>query len=373
LNILVTTPNYPPRYGGVGTHVRDLCIALKARGVDSRILTLDTNLSKLMIDYDNGIPIVHVPSHAIGFELPRLHELLKLPRCAADLIHAHSYQCLLTPYAALLAERRGRLVVTPHYHPIASTHFLELLRAAYYPTGAKTLKAAYRVVHVSHHEGKLLANDFPFLQSKLAWIPCGVDHVKFRRAEDVESEDGLSWILYVGRLEPYKGILELVRVVRQLSSSHRVGLWIVGSGPLKASLLAMRDSLGLRERIRFSAEVSEEDLIRIYSISKLLVLPSKYEAFGLAAAEAMSCELPVIASRMGGLPELVADGVTGHLLDVPVEQHVLAEKIRDLLADEKKRRRMGSAGRSRIITEFSLDKTVQAHLELYQYARSALT
>jgi glycosyltransferase involved in cell wall biosynthesis len=156
-------------------------------------------------------------------------------------------------------------------------------------------------------------------------------------------------LLFVGRLVPEKGIEELVQ------ATEGRNLVVVGDGPLRPDVPA---ALGF-----LSGAALEERFAR----AAVVVCPSRREGFGLVCAEAMARARPVVASAVGGLTELVADGETG-LLVPPQDPPALRSAIDSLLADQALRRRMGEAGRKRIAELCDWDTVVDAYLEAYEAA-----
>lgn len=123
--------------------------------------------------------------------------------------------------------------------------------------------------------------------------------------------------------------------------------------------------------------ISREDLISLHSSATVFVCPSIYEPFGLVILEAMACETAVVASRVGGIPEIVVDGETGYLVDYDPEDAdafttVLAEKIRSLLDDPGRARAMGEAGRERAVATFGWPSIARKTADLYETLTGAL-
>jgi len=122
---------------------------------------------------------------------------------------------------------------------------------------------------------------------------------------------------------------------------------------------------GLQSRVTFTGRVSTEELVRRYNKAEILVSPSVYEGFGLPAAEAMACAVPVVATTAGAFPEVVADGETGWLV-TPGDAHALAGAIKRLMADPAERKRMGDAGRRRMQERFTWRETARKTVALYE-------
>jgi glycosyltransferase involved in cell wall biosynthesis len=168
-------------------------------------------------------------------------------------------------------------------------------------------------------------------------------------------------LVAVGRLKAPKDFLTLVRALAALPEGSFEAL-IVGDGPDRAQVEAEIRRLGLAERVELAGE--RDDVPQLLAASDVFVLASRSEGLPVSVLEAMAAELPVAASAVGGLAELVDDGGTGIL--VPAGDEVaLAEALRRLVADPELRRKLGAAGRARAEAEFDLAEFRRAHLELY--------
>lgn len=177
----------------------------------------------------------------------------------------------------------------------------------------------------------------------------------------------------VARLEKAKGIEWLVRAVARIVSAggeigQRIRCEIVGTGSEEQPLRALAQSLGVADRIHFAGFVPHA--ARAMRAFDLFVLPSIEEPFGLVCAEAMANALPVVASRTGGIPEVVEDGETG-LLVPPADDEALAGAILRLAGDLELRRRMGQAGRRRFLQHFTVEAMVEKTVSLYERVLTA--
>jgi len=173
-------------------------------------------------------------------------------------------------------------------------------------------------------------------------------------------------LLCVGRLIPIKGHLVLLRAVAQARARvPELTLDVAGRGPLQPALKAYARELGLEEAVRFLGFVSpvQEAIER----AAIVVVPSIGEGFGMVALEAMERGRPVIASAVGGLPEIVADGETGIVVP-PGDADALAEAIVTLAGDLERAAAMGRAGRGRALAEFPPGRCAERIEELYRAA-----
>jgi glycosyltransferase involved in cell wall biosynthesis len=180
---------------------------------------------------------------------------------------------------------------------------------------------------------------------------------------------GAPRLAVVGRLVPIKGHDVLLRAVASARGElPELTLEVAGDGPLDADLRATASRLGLEDVVSFSGRVAPA--APVLERSEIVVVPSHGEGFGMVALEAMERGRPVIASSVGGLPEIVEDGRTG-LLVPPGDAEALAEAIRDLAGDGGRAAAMGTAGRARALATFSQARCTDRIEALYREALSA--
>lgn len=233
-----------------------------------------------------------------------------------------------------------------------------------------------RVIAVSPAVRQLLVERYGVPSAKIVLIPNGIAWTPWdpaRLADDVERFRQLSGMRGDGpvvgtvtRLAPAKGLETLLQAFHQLRRQVPTArLLVVGDGPLKPELVRLAYTLGEQEQIIFSGTAVETRVP--LSMMDVFVLPSHQEAFGLAIVEAMAMERPVVASRVGGIPTIVDDGVTGRLVP-PKDPDALAGALGQLLADPPRRRAMGLAGRARYEQRFTMDRVAQEVESVYAEA-----
>jgi N-acetyl-alpha-D-glucosaminyl L-malate synthase BshA len=169
--------------------------------------------------------------------------------------------------------------------------------------------------------------------------------------------------MHASNFRPVKNVEQVVRVFAAVHDRMDARLVMVGDGPEKPKAEHLARQLGVARHVLFlgNQEVMEE----LLPLADVFLLPSSTESFGLVALEAMSAGVPVVASRVGGLPELVEHGVSGYLEPVDdVEAFVRA--VLRVLEDPKAARRMGRAGRRRAIDEFHVDRVVERYRKVYE-------
>ena len=198
---------------------------------------------------------------------------------------------------------------------------------------------------------------------EVAVIPYGVDLDRFVPPPD-KSHDGLV-VGSVGRLSPEKGLKYLLRAMAKITRQEpRARLLLAGDGPERRSLERLATRLGLVDRVEFTGEVAHDQVPQTLARMNVFAMPSTWEGFGVAALEAAAMGLPVVASNVHGIPDVVEDGVTGILVP-PKDVAALSQAILRLLRDPEERRRMGRAGREMVATRYSWADNVRQMEALY--------
>jgi glycosyltransferase involved in cell wall biosynthesis len=276
-------------------------------------------------------------------------------------------------YAMLGIRALGVPVVTTVHHPLsvdrrASFARDESLREAigtmkFYPLGMQAFVARRidRVITSSAASAAAIERDFRVPARRLRMLANGLDTQLFRPDPRVARRD--DEILCVGRAtDPNKGIATLVDALALLP--RRVSLTLVDdAGPGNPARRRARER-GCEDRLNIVGRIATEELVALYRRAALVVVPSRYEGFGLPAAEAMACGTPVVASRAGALPEVLAAGGGGVL--VPADRpEALARAVADLLAQPDARARLGERGRLGVERSYGWPRVARATAEVY--------
>jgi glycosyltransferase involved in cell wall biosynthesis len=267
-------------------------------------------------------------------------------------VHVHSPRA---DAPALLAWPRGvARVLTNH-----SSGFLENVRAGRGLWYYKVVGQCVDRILAPSRELATLSAVFGLAAEQVRYIPNGVDTEVF--APDGVLESGLAErlrgghpvVLATRRLEHKNGVDLLVRAFADIARRWPdCRLVIAGDGPERARLSALSCDSGVADRIHMLGSVPRGVLRGLYARATVCVLPSRMEATSLAGLEAMACGRPLVGTRVGGIPEIIADGVTGMLVD-PESPGALAEAITRVLGNREVSGRMGEAARARAMKEFS--------------------
>jgi len=196
-------------------------------------------------------------------------------------------------------------------------------------------------------------------------IPNFVDPARFRRSGGSFrfGPPGEKLVCHVSNFRPVKRIMDVVQTFEKIAASVPSRLIMIGDGPDRSRAEAYARAHHLRDRVVFFGNVP--NLEEALGSCDLFILPSETESFGMAALEAMACEVPVIATDSGGLPEVVRDGETGYLLPVGDVAGMAARGI-EILSDDDLRRRMGKRGRELAVEKFDEQKIVPYYREMYE-------
>jgi glycosyltransferase involved in cell wall biosynthesis len=278
-------------------------------------------------------------------------------------------------YGVLLIKASGVPVVANIHHPLsidcrnavmeAPTLRQKVRRIIFYPFFMQEMVARRldRIITGSENSARSVGQAFRLPPHRISAIHDGVDTDTFRPREDVARVPNS--ILFVGNSDDRnKGARYLLEALHLLRDELDLHLTVVDR-PIAQMVPYMLERLGLHGRVTLTGRVPRDELVRQYCRSELLVSPSLYEGFGLPAAEAMACGMPVIATTAGAFPEIIEDGVSG-LLVPPGDVAALAAAIRRLMADVQLREELGRAARKRIVDTFSWQQTTVRTLALYQ-------
>ena len=235
----------------------------------------------------------------------------------------------------------------------------------------KKMAAAQSVVTISEYNRRLMLDENPEVSpDKVHVIHCGVDTELFGAPVREEQREGCRAVA-VGSLLEVKGhryVIEACRLLRERGVSLNVDF--IGEGPLRAELEELTARSGLSDTITFHGELRREEVVQLVSHADLICQASVHTARGsregipVSLMEGMAVELPVVASRISGIPELVEDGRSGRLVP-PGDPLALADGLEELVRDPALRQRFGRAGRARVLADFDLERNVARKSRLF--------
>ncbi|WP_435117059.1 glycosyltransferase family 4 protein [Halolamina sp. C58] len=304
MKILQVTPRYPPRTGGVETHVKEISEQLVERGHEVVVHTADLGSEVKGWELRNGVEVHRHPGFSPGGAFHVAPGIVSsVRRSNADVVHAHNYHSLPVFFAALgVADER--FVVTTHYHGESASGFRDCLLSLYQPFGKWAIEQADEVIAVSEWERDQLQEDFVVGATV---IPNGVDVERFASAEP-EVRDR-PYLLTVGRLEEYKGVQHVILAMTEL---EEFDLLVAGSGPYREELERVASEEGVENRVEFLGYVDDERLPELYSGANVYVTLSEFEAYGMTVAEALAAGTPCVVRKSGALVDWAShDGCIG--------------------------------------------------------------
>ncbi len=396
MQALILTNEYPPHvYGGAGVHVEYLVREL-ARRIDVDVRAFG--------DQDLADGRLRVRGYGPAADLSGVDDRLRPALGAfsrdlafltdpvtANVVHAHTWYAHLAAVLTKLAYGIPLVVTTHSLEPLRPWK-REQLGGGYDASAwveRTALEMADAVIAVSQGTRDDVLRLFQVDPSRVHVIHNGIDTDEYRPTPATDALERLGidpavpYLLFVGRITRQKGIVHLVRAIRRLDPGFAVVL--CAGAPDIAEIAsemeaAVAEAQALRPNVHWIAEMVDKPTVRqLYSHAALFVCPSVYEPFGIINLEAMACETAVVASAVGGIPEVVVDGETGLL--VPFEpagggsfeprdagrfEADVAAAINSLMADPGRRRAMGVAGRRRAVERFGWSSIAEQTVELYR-------
>lgn len=349
---------YPPEVGGLETHVSDLSRGLASAGHPVQMLTSRSLPGLAGRESVAGVDVrrIWMPNRtAVGWmahivaTLPTHARLAK----AADVVHAHTFACGVPP----IVTRRWRAL--PYVLTLHTSHFLMRAgKSAWKPAFRRIIREADYLLATSEEIRQVALELYPHARSEVMTNAVDTDRFVPRT---VDQNSGRRLVV-PRRLFPKNGVEYFIRALPRLTREHDVQARIVGDGPERGRLERLARELGVSERVEFLGARPNQEMPELLREADLAVIPSLMEATSIAALEAMSCGLPVAASRVGGLPEII-DSSVGTLF-APADPEALAAAVGELLS-RGDLGALGKEGRRRVVDNWSLRRFVGRHVEIY--------
>jgi N-acetyl-alpha-D-glucosaminyl L-malate synthase BshA len=366
-----------PTYGGSGVVATELGIELAALGHEVHFISYSQPFR--LTGRDNGIFYHEVPVSSYPlFEFPP-YDLALASRMAEvaefnnlDLLHVHyaiphSVSALLARQILASQGRRLPFVTTLHGTDIT----LVGLDRSYLPITRHAIQESDGVTSISSYLKEKTVEDFRVtrpIEVITNFVNCDVyqpikdeDARAAARRHLAEPDEAI--LMHLSNFRPVKRVLDVVKVFAQIARAMPAQLVLIGDGPDRSAAEWLAHELGIQGRVHFLGK--QERVHELLPLADLLLMPSELESFGLAALEAMACKVPSIATKVGGVPELIDDGETGLLYSVG-DVDAMAKGALSLLDDKARLDAMRDAGRRTAQKRFCSSLVVPHYVRYYE-------
>ncbi|HTK83271.1 MAG TPA: N-acetyl-alpha-D-glucosaminyl L-malate synthase BshA [Bacteroidota bacterium] len=360
-----------PTYGGSGVVAAELGKALAERGHQIHFISY---AMPIRLDGFSGNIVYHeveVSNYPL-FDFPlytpalasKIVEVSKFEQL--DILHAHyAIPHATSAYLAkqILGSSGPQIVTTLHGTDIT----LVGLEPSYLPVMKFSIEQSDGVTAVSRFLKEKTLTNYN-INKDIRVIPNFIDPEKYKRIDSSALcgsivSKGEKVLIHVSNFRQVKRVPDVIRIFHLVQQKIPSKLLLVGDGPDRSNCEKLVRELDIVNDVKFLGKQSE--LVPLLSASDLFLIPSQSESFGLSALEAMACEIPVISSSVGGLPELVAHGETGYIAEIgDVER--MAKYAVDLLTNEARYKLFAAAARKRAIEVFAADKVVDQYEQYYE-------
>lgn len=362
--------------GGSGVVATELAHALAFRGHDVHLIS-----AELPFRWRWGTPglafeRVATPSYPLFNEpqylLALTNTLVRVSRQhGLDIIHAH----YAVPHATAAYLAHAILDADPGPTPktVTTLHGTDITLVGSDPSYASvvgfSIASSDGVTAVSNSLSRETAATFG-VSREIAVIPNFLECSEYHRLDDAELRQRLcptgecdALVTHISNFRSVKRVSHVIEIFRRIREQVRARLVMVGDGPDRLAAERQAAECGLEGSVDFVGE--QQDVVPWLSAADLFLLPSAQESFGLAALEAMSCQVPVIASRVGGLPEVIQDGITGFICDQD-DLDAMASRGIALLRDAELRHRIGRAAAGDVAARFCTGIIVPRYEQFYE-------
>lgn len=361
-----------PTYGGSGIVATELAMALAERGDEVHVISyaLPSRLSFLnsrIFFHEVVTPTYPLFDNYPPYSLALTTKMVEVARHnRLDVLHVH--YAVPNAVSAVLA----REILDPQPLPVVTTlHGTDVTLVGNDPNYLETTRwgilKSDAVTAVSESLRRTTVEQLD-VHNRIDVVPNFIDPARYEQAKSLPgarrwAKPGERILVHISNFRPVKRVLDVIAIFERLYRQLPVRLLMVGDGPERGRVEQYCREHRICQGVTFigSLPLVEEVLVG----ADLFLLPSETESFGLSALEAMACEVPVIATRTGGIPEVVADGETGYLCAVG-DVEGMAAAAQTLLKDEDLRRSMGAASRRRATESFSQEAVVERYHVIYE-------
>lgn len=358
-----------PTYGGSGVIATELGKALAAKGHQIHFISyaLPMRLDGFQGNvYFHEVEMSSYPLFEFPLYTPALaSKIVEVTRFEKlDLVHAHyAIPHAISAYLAReIMKKELKIITTLHGTDIT----LVGLEPSYLPAMKFSIEQSDGVTAVSRFLREKTTTNYG-IDKDITVIPNFVETAKYRRIPDSEvcarfAPNGERILIHVSNFRAVKRVPDVIRIFHEVQKRIRSNLLLVGDGPDRSNCELLVRELGLQDHVRFLGK--QVEIVPLLSISDLMLMPSQSESFGLSALEAMSCEVPVISSSVGGLPELQVHGETGYIAEIG-DIDRMARYTVELLTNDAKMALFRAACRKRAVESFDVNRIVNQYESYY--------
>lgn len=365
-----------PTYGGSGVVATELGIELANRGHEIHFISYSQPF-RLTSPHDNiryhevtvsQYPLFEYPPYdlALATRMAEVAEIYDL-----DLLHVH-YAIPHSVSAMLARQMLASATFSRHLPYVTTLHGTDITLVgqdpSYLPVTRFSIEQSDGVTAISNYLRDRTIKEFA-INKPIEVIYNFVNCDLYKRPKDVSAERSVfaepeeKLLVHLSNFRPVKRIGDVIEIFQRVQKEVPARLMMIGDGPERPAAEWQAHRLGLMNRIYFMGK--QDNVHEKLAISDLMLLPSQLESFGLAALEAMACEVPAIATNAGGLPEVIEDGKNGFLAPVG-DVDLMARRAIEILSDDKRLREMGKLARFEAQSRFCASKIIPQYEKFYQ-------
>ncbi len=359
-----------PTYGGSGVVATELGKALADRGHQIHFISyampmrLDGYVGNV---FYHEVEIASYPLFEFPLYTPALAgKIVEVARFEKlDIVHAH----YAIPHA--ISAFLAREILQGNFKVITTLHGTDItlvgLEPSFLPTMKFSIEHSDGVTAVSRSLREKTLTNYG-ISKEIEVIPNFVDTRKYRRIPSKEIRErfaphGEKVLIHTSNFRVVKRVPDVIRIFAEVRKKVPARLVLMGDGPDRSACEILVRELHLEDHVRFLGK--QQELVPILSSADLMLMPSQSESFGLSGLEAMACEVPVVSSSVGGLPELQVHGETGYIAEIGDVDRMARYAI-DLLTNDAKRKMFGDACRKRAVEHFDVRTIVNLYEDYYR-------
>ncbi|MGD0698096.1 MAG: N-acetyl-alpha-D-glucosaminyl L-malate synthase BshA [Terriglobia bacterium] len=360
-----------PTYGGSGVVATELGLELAARGHDVHFISYAVPVRMTAASERLHFHEVEVMNYPLFDHPPYTLALASMMRNVAvneslDLLHVH--YAIPHSVSAYLA----RAMVAPLKLPFVTTlHGTDITLVgadrSYLPITKFSIEQSNAVTAISEYLRRITAEEFE-IRRPVEMIPNFVNCDVFQPADgecrrEEFAPEGEKILIHLSNFRPVKRVADVIEIFALVREEIPAKLIMIGDGPDRATAEWLTKKKGLSRDVIFMGK--QNQVQSLLNCGDALLLPSELESFGLAALEGMACGVPAICSKVGGVPEVITDGVEGYLVPVG-DVNTMAVRALEILTNPDRRAQMGEAARARALNQFCSSKIIPQYESLYR-------